>query len=237
MEFTLLWAALAGALALYGALWWMGRRDTTLCVRDLWEIAVTAGIIGLVVGRMVSMLRGGVNPVTNLGDFILVRAGVDTVAAAVGALLAAAWLARSDLLEQLDGLAPAAVFGVAGWQAGCLFRDACLGSRSSLPWAWAQTGSDITRHPIEIYAALGLGVAAWLLFRVRLRYPAAGVVSGLGLAVVGLVRLLTEPLRPSLFAGPTWWYGAAVGVGLAATLWATRRRGSTRTVEDPTALQ
>ncbi len=43
MEFTLLWAALAGVGGLYLALWWMNRRDATICVRDLWEIALTAG--------------------------------------------------------------------------------------------------------------------------------------------------------------------------------------------------
>ena len=54
MEFTLLWAALTGVGALYGSLWWMGRRDTSLCVRDLWEMALTAAVVGLaVVGKSV----------------------------------------------------------------------------------------------------------------------------------------------------------------------------------------
>lgn len=236
MEFTLLWAALAGAGGLYGALWWMGRRDTTVCVRDLWEIAITAGAVGLAVGRVVAMLRGGVNPITHPGDLLLVRAGVDTVAATVAALLVAAWLARSDRFDQLDALAPAAVVGLAGWHAGCLFRDACLGTPSSLPWAWAQPGSDITRHPVEIYAALGLMLGGWLLFRFRLRYPAAGVVAGLALATAGLMRLVTEPLRPSLFAGPVWWYAAAIAIGLGTAVVAARR-SATGVRDDPPPLQ
>ncbi len=237
MEFTLLWSALTGVAGLYLALWWMGRRDTRLCVRDLWEITVTAGVIGLAAGRLVAMLRGGVNPVAHPGDLLLVRAGVDTAAASAAALLSAAWLARADLREQLDALAPAALFGLAGWHAGCLFRDACLGTRSSLPWAWSQPGSPITRHPVELYAALLLAMAAWLLFRIRLRYPAPGLIAGLGLSAAGTVRLVTEPMRPTLFTGPVWWYAAAIVAGIAVAAWAMRHPKPTGSTGDVPPLQ
>lgn len=237
MEFTLLWAALTGVGALYGALWWMGRRDTSLCVRDLWEIAIAAGIVGLAVGRIVAMLRGGVNPVAHPGDILLVRTGVDTIAASIAAILTAAWLARADLFEQLDGLAPAALFGLAGWHAGCLFRGACLGTLSDLPWAWGQPGSDLTRHPVELYAALLLAAAAVSLFRLRLRYPAAGLITGLGLAAAGTARLVTEPMRPSLFSGPVWWYAAAIAAGSTLAGWAVWRDRRVRSTEAGTRLQ
>ncbi|MBT8217292.1 MAG: prolipoprotein diacylglyceryl transferase [Acidimicrobiia bacterium] len=223
MEFTLLWAALTGVAGLYGALWLMGRRDTSLCVRDLWDAAITAAVVGLAVGRIVAMVRGGVNPLTNPGDILLVRAGVDTVGATLAALAALAWVLRADLAEQLDGLAPAALAGIAGWHGGCLFRDACLGTPSDLPWAWAQSGSTITRHPVELYAALAFFLVAGGLFRLRLRYPPPGVVAGLGLAVAGVVRLATEPLRPSLLDGPTAWYAAAAVLGGATAAWSWQR--------------
>jgi len=227
MEFTLLWSALAGVGGLYVALRWMGKLDTTVCVRDLWEIAIAAGVVGLAVGRLVAMLRNGVNPFAHPGDFLLVRAGVDTAAASAGAVIAAAWLARANLREQLDGLAPAALIGVAGWHAGCLFRDACLGTPSSLPWAWSQPGSNITRHPVELYAAVVLVMAAWLLFRLRLRYPAPGLIAALALTAAGAVRLVTEPLRPSLFAGPVWWYTSAILAGGVLAGWALRQPAPT----------
>lgn len=224
MEFSLLWAAALGALALYATLWVMGRRDTTVCVGDLWDIALAAAIAGLVVGRLVAMIRGGVNPLANPGDIILVRAGVDTVAASVAALAAAGWMARRDLADQLDALAPTALVGLAGWHAGCLFREACLGTPSDLPWAWAQSGSDITRHPVELYAALilvaaGAGLALW-----RTRFPAPWILAGLALAAAALARLVTEPLRPALIGGPVWWYGAAAVTGLAVAGWTWSRR-------------
>lgn len=226
MEFSLLWAAFGGVGALSLALRFMGRRDPSLCVRDLWEIAITAGVVGLAVGRLVAMVKGGTNPLAHPGDILLVRAGVDTAAASVAALLSAAWLTRANPAEQLDGLAPAAVFGLAGWQAGCLFREACLGTPSSLPWAWAQSGSGITRHPVELYAALLLGVSAWLLFRLRSSHPPPWLIAGLALAAAGLVRLVTEPLRPSLLAGAEWWYAGAVAAGVLGAAWAATHKGS-----------
>ena len=218
MEFTLLWAALTGVGALYGSLWWMGRRDTSLCVRDLWEMALTAAVVGLAVGRIAAMTRQGVSPIEHPGDLLLVRAGVDTVAASAGALAIAMWQARRNLAEQLDGLAPAALVGLAGWHAGCAFRSACLGTPSSLPWAWAHTSGGVTRHPVELYAAVLLVLAAIALFRLRLRYPPPFVIAGLSVAAAGAARWLTEPLRPALFAGPVWWYAAAVGAGVLVAL-------------------
>jgi prolipoprotein diacylglyceryltransferase len=237
MEFTLLWSALSGVGALYASLWWMGRRDTSLCVRDLWEIAITAGVVGLATGRLIAMARGGVNPFAHPGDLLLVRAGVDTVGATVAALFTTAWLARADLREQLDGLSPAALFGLAGWHAGCVFREACLGTPSSLPWARAQPGSDITRHPVELYAAVAMAVAAWLLFRLRLRSPVPGLVAALAVAVAGGARLITEPLRPSLFAGPVWWYAAALGAGLLVAVWIVIAQVSPDTTDEVPPLQ
>ncbi len=102
------------------------------------------------------MIGQGINPLSNLGDILLVRGGVDTVAAAAAAVAAYAWLVRSDLWTLLDAGATAALAGLAGWHAGCLVRDTCLGTRSSLPWALEQDPAGIGRHPVEIYAAIGL---------------------------------------------------------------------------------
>ncbi|NIR61686.1 MAG: hypothetical protein GWO02_20450, partial [Gammaproteobacteria bacterium] len=117
-----------------------------------------------------------------------------------------------------DGLAAASLAGLAGWHAGCLARDACLGAASDVPWAMTQPGSAIGRHPVEIYAAIALAAAAIALSWWRsARHATPGAAAGLALAAAGAVRLLTEPLRPSLTTGPVLWYGAAVVVGLVIT--------------------
>lgn len=164
------------------------------------------------------MLLQGTNPLTNPADILIVRGGVHTGMATVAALGAYLWAAKWKV-AYLDATAPAALMGLAGWHTGCLWRGACLGTESSLPWAWAQGASLITRHPVELYAAVGLLIGAWVVSRLSWKILTR---AGVALALAGSVRLLTEPMRPSITGGPVDWYLAAIAFGLAAA-WAGPR--------------
>lgn len=211
MEFTLLWAALTGVGGL-----WIGTRlwsDTSSgsSSQSLFDPLLLAAGAGLAGGRVVAMLAQGLNPVGNLGDVLIVRGGVSTAAATVFAI-GTLFLTTGRSLRILDLAAPPALLGLAGWHLGCLWRGACLGTASNLPWAWAEAGSSITRHPVEVYAAIGLAVAAIAVSQLPKRI---GLRSSAALGLASLVRLLTEPLRLSLTDGRVWWYLAGVAVGLA----------------------
>jgi len=226
MEFTLLGAVFVAILPLYGVLYWEARRgNAAACTRNLWDTAVTSIVIGVTAGRLAAMIAAGVNPLTHPADILIVRGGVATGVAAVAAIGTAAWLGRRELWPVLDGLAPAALAGLGGWDAGCLVRGTCLGTPSNLPWAVAQTGSDITRHPVGIYAALALlaGAAALAWWRNR-RSPAPGMAAGATLAVAAAIRLATEPLQPALGSGPVWWYIVGLFAGTAVLIWSFRAR-------------
>jgi prolipoprotein diacylglyceryltransferase len=122
----------------------------------------------------------------------------------------------------LDAIAPAVLAALAGWHGGCLWRSACLGTISDLPWAWALPGSDITRHPVEIYAAIVLLAGAWTI-RLMTRLP--GTAAAMAIFWVGLARLATEPFRPSLGESIWWFYALATVTGLmTAGLFALRSR-------------
>jgi prolipoprotein diacylglyceryltransferase len=150
MEFSLLGAAAFGLVAVYAVLWWeAGRGNAADCTRDLWDLVLSAGIAGLVIGRLASMIQGGTNPITHPGDILIIRGGVDTGMAAAAALVTAAVMSRKDL-PRLDSAAPAALAGLAGWHAGCLARSACAGTPTDLPWSIHAEGSAIGRHPVEI---------------------------------------------------------------------------------------
>ena len=226
MEFTLLGAVVFGIVPLYGVLYWEARRgNAASCTKSLWDIALAGVIAGVFVGRLAAMIGDGVNPLTHPADIIIVRGGVATGPATVAAIITVSWLGRDELWPVLDGLAAAALAGLGGWHAGCIVRDACLGTPSELPWALAQNGSLVTRHPVEIYAAIALfiGAAAIAVWRQRGR-PAPALPAGVALAYASLVRLLTEPLRPSLDGGPLWWYICGVIAGIAVAFWAIRQR-------------
>ena len=214
MEFTLLWAVLTGVA---GA--WIGTKiwDDRLPDRPNDKL-VGAALAGLLLGRIAAMVSQGLNPLTNPFDVIIVRGGVSTPAAALAATATLAWPARRDP-ALIDSLAPAALAGLAGWHAGCLWRNACLGAASDLPWTWSLPTSEVTRHPVELYAAILLIAGAYAVGRSGWR---PYLRSGLALSIAGGARLLTEPMRPSISGGPVLWYAAAVVVGIAVALLGNR---------------
>lgn len=152
----------------------------------------------------------GTNPLTHPGDILVIRGGVHTAAATVGALGVYLWAVKGQI-RFLDATAAAAVLGLAGWHAGCLWRNTCLGAASDLPWAWSLPSSTITRHPVEIYAALGLIAAAFIVARLPIRTL---LRTGAGLALASLVLLLTEPLRLTIKGGLEPWYIAGIAAGV-----------------------
>lgn len=214
MELTLLWAAITAV-----ALGWLGLRLWSKRLPPQpFDRFIAATITGLAVGRLTAMMSQGVNPLANPADIIIVRGGVHTGGAAVAFVASLLWSTRHDR-GALDALAPATLLGLSGWHAGCLWRGSCLGSASDLPWAWAQAGSAVTRHPVELYAAIALALGALLVSRLPWR---DWLRSGSALGLAAAVRLVTEPLRPSLTGGPISWYWAAMAVSLGVVAWSYR---------------
>lgn len=216
MEFSLLWAALTAAAASWAALLWLVPDGEP---GDL-DRLISAAAVGLLTGRLVAMISQGVNPLTNPAELLVVRGGVSTVAATVAFAATLAHLSRPGL-ARLDRLSPAVLTGLAGWHAGCLWRGACLGSPSDLPWAWALPGSAVTRHPVELYAAGLILVGAFVVTRVPI---GRGRSAGAALAAAGAARLLTEPLRPSIGGGLAFWYAVAMAAGITMLVLAWARR-------------
>ena len=228
MEFTLLGAAFVAVIPIHFVLSWEAKRtNAAMCARNLWDISLGAVVAGVFVGRLAAMLGDGVNPLTHPGDILIIRGGVVTGPATIAAIATAAWFGRGVLWPVLDGLAASALAGLAGWHAGCLVRGTCLGTPSGLPWAVSQEGSAVGRHPVEIYAAVLLIAAAVVLVWSRMKWTLPpGAPTGIALAVAAGVRLITEPLRPSLGGGPVWWYVAGFAAGIATAIWAWRRAGT-----------
>jgi len=208
VEFTLLWAAVTAAGFL-----WLGVRIWPEHLPDHpVDRLIGASAGGLLVGRLVAMVAQGTSPLSHPGDVLLVRGGVHTAAATVGAVGIYLWSVRGRI-GFLDASAPAAILGLAGWHAGCLWRGACLGAASDLPWAWSLPSSSIDRHPVELYASGALMAGAFVVSKLSMQ-PL--LRTGTALAVAAAVRLLTEPLRLSVTGGPGGWYALGIVVGLGA---------------------
>lgn len=222
MEFTLLWAALLGVGGLVLSTQIGQRTGRIPPDLHLADRLIGAAAVGMLAGRLTAMIAQGTNPFTNPADIVVVRGGVDTVTASIAALVSLGWSLRRDLWRSLDAAAPPVLAGLAGWHAGCLFRAACLGTPSDLPWSMTLPGSTVGRHPTELYAAVLLAAGAVIAHRLLAKPPPPGVLAAGGLAVAAGVRLVTQPLRPSLGNALVWWYAVGVVAGLAILLW---RRG------------
>ncbi len=226
MEFTLLAAAAIAGAAAYAMLWWEARHgNAAQCTGNLWEIGMVSVVAGIFIGRIVAMLVDGVNPIAHPMDVVLVRSGVATAGASLGALAVFGWQARREPISMADGVAAAALAGLAGWHGACIVRGTCLGTASDLPWAVAQAGSNVTRHPVGIYAAIMLGSAAlaiawWKAYR----RPPAGSPAAVAVIAAAATRLFLEPLQPSISGGPVWFYAAALAVGVAGFTWSLLKR-------------
>ncbi len=229
MEFTLLFAAGIAIGAGWIALRWEAARGNAVdCASDLWEVLLTATFVGVLVGRLASMSGSSVNPLTNRADILIVRGGGATGPATLAALLTVAFLARGEIVTVADALAVTALASLGGWHFGCLARESCLGTPSDLPWAMSQSGSAVTRHPVELYAAAVLLLGAALLAIRRKRPLTPGFAASIALGLAAAVRVATEPLRPSLGGGPVWWYlaGLLVAIGALTMMWRRSRTGA-----------
>ena len=200
MEFTLLWAAGAGM----GALWTADRRINPADRR--FDDLLAAALLGLVIGRLGAMIQGGSYPWLHPGLIPLVRGGVDPGWASLGALASLGWKFRRQAID-LATLSSPALFGLAGWESGCVFRSSCAGTG---PGGWVL--------PIGLIAGALFAVAGWGLLRIPVRYRAPAA-----LVAAAAIRLGTEPWRAALNHDVAWWYAAGLGLGSAALVAAFTR--------------
>ena len=209
----------AAALAL-----WALRRSRSEVVGDPFNDLLGAVLVGIGVGRLAYLWAEGVNVFADPIELILVRGGISPVPAAAGAVAFLAWTSRSDLANRMDYLAPAALSGIAVWEAGCLWQGACLGSPSELWWAMALPGSELTRHPVGLYAAVLFAVAAiWLLVR---PLPWKGATAAMALGWAAGVRAIVPLWSVGGWSDRGWWYLAGVIVGVGGVVVArSRARG------------
>lgn len=201
MEFTLLWAALLGA----GAMWLTDRLLNRRQRR--FDDLLAATLMGLILGRLAAMVAGGSYPWSQPGLILLVRAGVHPGWASIGALGSLAWRFRSTSLPiSLAPMAVPALAGLSGWELGCVFRSACGGITVG---SW--------EVPIGALAGLAFGLAALIVYRLPLRTKAAAAILAAGLA-----RAAADPFRSALNHSVIWWYLAAAVVGVALAIFWSR---------------
>jgi phosphatidylglycerol---prolipoprotein diacylglyceryl transferase len=131
----------------------------------------------------------------------------------LGVILAMAWFARTrrrPWLQVTDLIAPCVPTGLAAGRIGNFINGELWGRSAppSLPWAmiFPESGSNIPRHPSELYEFGMEGLALFVILWIYARKPRpTGRVSALFLIGYGIFRFIAEYFRePDSFLGLLW---------------------------------
>ena len=125
----------------------------------------------------------------------------------IAAMALFAYLRKRSFFEVTDLIAPCVPTGLAAGRIGNFINGELWGRAAdpSLPWAmvFPQSGSDIPRHPSQLYQFLLEGMLLFVLLWIYAKKPrATGQVSGMFLIGYGLFRFIAEYFRePDDFLG------------------------------------
>jgi phosphatidylglycerol:prolipoprotein diacylglycerol transferase len=201
------------------------------------------GVLGVVIGGRLGYVLFykptyyAANPLEILAVW---KGGMSFHGGLLGVLVAMALFARMrrrPFLEITDLIAPCVPTGLASGRVGNFINGELWGREADpgLPWAmiFPQSGSNIPRHPSQIYQFLLEGLLLFVLLWLYARKPRKlGEVSGAFLTGYGAFRFIAEYFRePDSFLGllalnmsmGQWLCVPMVIAGIALWTWAHRR--------------
>ena len=190
--------------------WFADKGWTRQHVEDL----LFYGVVGVVLGGRLGyvVFYQGAHYLAHPMEIVEVWHGGMAFHGGLLGVIVAMWLyARNhqrSFFEVADLVAPCVPVGLASGRIGNFINGELWGRQAdpSLPWAmvFPQSGSDIPRHPSELYEFGLEGVTLFVLLWLYGRHQRAwGAVSGVFLIGYGSLRFVVEYFRePDAFLGP-----------------------------------
>jgi phosphatidylglycerol---prolipoprotein diacylglyceryl transferase len=172
------------------------------------------GVLGVVIGGRLGYVlfyKPGYYAANPLEALMVWKGGMSFHGGLLGVIAALALYAHQrgrPFLEVMDLIAPCVPLGLASGRVGNFINGELWGRAAdpSLPWAmvFPQSGTDIPRHPSQLYQVALEGVLLFVLLWLYARKPRAlGQVSGAFLVGYGALRFVAEFFRePDRFLGP-----------------------------------
>jgi phosphatidylglycerol:prolipoprotein diacylglycerol transferase len=211
-------------LAAFGLFLWLGIRRlrhepfASLAGPAAWrrqdvEDILFLGVIGVVLGGRLGyglFYKPGYYLSHPLEIFAVWQGGMSFHGGMLGVVVAMVWFARSrhkPLLQVADFVAPCVPTGLAAGRVGNFINGELWGRLSdpALPWGmvFPGSGSDLPRHPSQIYQFLLEGLLLFVLLWLYARKPRPqGQVAAAFLVGYGLFRFVAEYFRePDNFLG------------------------------------
>ena len=169
------------------------------------------GVVGVVLGGRLGYVlfyKPGYYLQHPLEALAVWQGGMSFHGGLVGVLVACALFARRHRMRWLvlmDFVAPLVPLGLASGRLGNFINGELWGRASTVPWAmvFPQSGTDVARHPSQLYQFAGEGLLLFVVLWLYSSRPrAVGRVSGLFLVGYGVLRFLAEFARePDAFLG------------------------------------
>jgi phosphatidylglycerol:prolipoprotein diacylglycerol transferase len=233
--FAIHWYGLTYMVAFALFIWLAGRRAALpWFAREGWirrdvEDLLFYGVLGVVLGGRLGyvLFYKPAYYAANLSEIPAVwKGGMSFHGGLLGVIAAMAlfaWMRRRPFLQVTDLVAPCVPLGLASGRVGNFINGELWGRAAdpSLPWAmvFPQSGTNVPRHPSEIYQFLGEGlllfVIVWIYGK---KERGRGQVSGLFLMGYGVLRFAAEYFRePDDFLGPLS-LGLSMGQWLSAPM-------------------
>ena len=201
------------------------------------------GVVGVVLGGRIgyALFYKPGHYLSNPLEILAVwKGGMSFHGGMLGVILAMVAYARSRgrrWLDVTDLIAPCVPTGLASGRIGNFINGELWGRAAdpSLPWAmvFPQSGSDLPRHPSQLYQFALEGLLLFVLLWLYARRPrATGQVSGAFLVGYGLFRFIAEYFRePDAFLGTLalglsmgqWLCVPMIAAGVALWAWAGRQ--------------
>jgi phosphatidylglycerol:prolipoprotein diacylglycerol transferase len=101
---------------------------------------------------------------------------------------------KLNTLEYLEMFLPSVALGLAITRIGCFLNWCCYGIQSSLPWA-IKVGSDVARHPTQIYSSIFDFALFLFLWRFGKKKHTQGLIAALFFILYGIFRFLIDFIR------------------------------------------
>ncbi len=130
------------------------------------DAVLPAVFVGVLVGRITTLLLDDPSSLRSLADVLIIRSGVEFwpgVAAAMATITWTAHRANAGPVVRLASLAPLAMIGYGAYEAACVFRDGCFGPQS--PIGLRPPGLTTTMIPVGTLMAAVVWAGALLLHR------------------------------------------------------------------------
>ena len=204
------------------------------------------GVVGVILGGRIGyalFYKPGQYLANPLEILMVWKGGMSFHGGMLGVIIAMALYARSrsrHWLEVTDLIAPCVPTGLASGRIGNFINGELWGRPAdpSLPWAmvFPQSGSELARHPSQLYQFALEGLLLFVLLWLYGRRPRAlGKMSGAFLLGYGVFRFIAEFFRePDAFLGTLalglsmgqWLCVPMIAGGLGLWLWADRRHAA-----------